>query len=84
MAEVNQGEKLSVPSKASCKFKRQIKQFEKLESLIRQQTSRTPQPPLAGDSKDKPTFFFGAFARAQLVDPIGGDDHFEDIWPEIE
>ena len=80
---MNQEEKLPVPSKAHCKFKRQIKQFEKLESLVRQHSSKQPQPPLADDSEDKPTFFFGAFARAQLVDPIDGDAHFEDISPKI-
>ena len=27
--------------------------------------------------EDKPTFYFGAFARKQLVDPIEGDEHFD-------
>ena len=61
------------PSKTSCKFKRQIKLFEKLES----QMHRPCAEPLGLEDEDKPTFFFGAFARAQLVAPIEGDSHFD-------
>ena len=68
-------EKKLVHSTTSLKFKRQIKQFEKLQSsLARLQLSQKLSH--AYDTEDKPTFFFGPFARAQLVDPIEGDGHF--------
>ena len=67
----------------SCRFKRQIKIFEKL--LLRSQAQHLPcQQPPAREDEDKPTFFFGAFARAQLVDPIEGDGHFDDLSASIE
>ena len=59
----------------SCKFKRQIKRFEKVLSLSKAQQLLGEQPP-ASEEEDKPTFFFGDFARLQLVDPILGDEHF--------
>ena len=65
-------------SKTSCKFRRQIKLFEKLESQM-PVYHRPCQPPLGLEEEDKPTFFFGAFARAQLVAPIEGDSHFDDL-----
>ena len=67
----------------SCRFKRQIKIFEKL--LHRSQAQHNPfQQPPACEDEDKPTFFFGAFARARLVDPIEGDSHFDDLSASIE
>ena len=70
--------RLPAPSGTSCRFKRQIKLFEKLkgQSEARQNPDRLS---LAGEDEDKPTFFFGASALAQLVDPIGGDGHFDDL-----
>ena len=40
--------------------------------------------PRAFEEGQKPTFFFGALAREQLVDPIEGDGHFEDAARTIE
>ena len=37
------------------------------------------QPLSNEEDEDKPKFFFGAAAQAQLVDPIKGDEHFEDL-----
>ena len=67
------------PTQMSCTFKRQIKLFEKLmaysqESKHLQRQSHAYEQWI---EEEKPTFFFGAFARAQLVNPIEGDSHFE-------
>ena len=44
-----------------------------------------PYPkPLGLEDEDEPTFFFGSFARAQLVAPIEGDSHFDDLASSIE
>ena len=54
------------PNLVSCRFKRQIKNFEK----VLNQKLRAGQPPLrqslvdGEDGEEKPTFFFGARARA--------------------
>ena len=34
--------------------------------------------------REQPTFFFGELARSQLVDPIVGDEHFENEASIIE
>ena len=70
-------------SKTSCKFKRQIKRFEKLMGQIQAQTHPTKLPRAVVDG-DQPTFFFGEPARSQLVGPIGGDEHFENEASAIE
>ena len=68
----------------SCKFRRQIKCFEKVLSLSKAlQLSGQQQPP-ADEQEDKPTFFFGDFARLQLVDPILGDGHFLNVSRSIK
>ena len=38
----------------------------------------------AAEDEDKPTFLFGALARAQLVEPIEGDNHFENVNSSLE
>ena len=35
--------------------------------------------PSSCQDEEKPTFLFGALARSQLVDPIEGDCHFENV-----
>ena len=37
------------------------------------------QPHQLSEQEDKPTFFFGDDARAQFVEPIEGDSHFDDL-----
>ena len=54
----------------SCKFKRQIKRFEKVLSFSKALQLTGQQPPASEEEEDKPTFFFGTFANLQLVDPI--------------
>ena len=51
----------------------------KLESQIqaRQYSIHLGLP--ACEDEDKPTFFFGALARAQLVDSASGDGYFDDL-----
>ena len=51
----------------------------KLESQIQVQEYPLRQGPPASGDEDKPTFFFGALARAQLVHPSAGDGHFDDL-----
>ena len=36
------------------------------------------------EGEDRPKFFFGSAAQAQLVDPIEGDEHFENLPSLIE
>ena len=38
----------------------------------------------ASEDDEKPTFLFGALARSQLVDPIEGDHHFENVNSSLE
>ena len=37
------------------------------------------QPRHLSEQEDKPTFFFGDDARAQFVEPIEGDSHFDHL-----
>ena len=36
------------------------------------------------DEEDKPTFFFGELACAQLVSPIEDGGHFDDSWNSMQ
>ena len=76
----------SKPTLINCRFKRQIKLFEKVLG----QRLKAGEPPLCRplidgeDGEEKPTFFFGARARAQLVDPIVDDSHFDNLAISIQ
>ena len=63
----------------SCKFKRQIKRFEKLRGQ-----GYAYESPLDNHDSHKPTFFFGDLARAKLVCAIEGDVHFDNLTSSIE
>ena len=54
------------PKLVSCRFKRQIKNFEKVLNQKLRAGQPPPRQPLVDgeDGEEKPTFFFGARARA--------------------
>ena len=56
----------------------------KLESQILARQYPLHQGPPASEDEDKPTFFFGVMARAQLVDPAASDGYFDDLPSSIE
>ena len=60
---------LSQPARTimSCRFKRQIKLFEKLYTQKRVREHLSFQQPATGEDEERPTFFFGDEARSQLV-----------------